>query len=86
MTSWSSAFLCLRVIALNEFTLVLAGPRSYYFFCTLVRTDVMMHNHAAEVSSKAVRGGFDRFLMTPWMACQNPSCHKNCAAVAQAAN
>ena len=26
------------------------------FFCTLVRTDVMMHNRAAEVSLTAVRG------------------------------
>ena len=52
----------------------------------MVRMDVMMHNRAADVSSTAVRGGFDRFLMTPWMACQNPSCYKNCAALAQAAN
>ena len=41
---------------------------------------------AAEVSSTAVRGGFGRFLMTPWNVCQNPSCYKNRAALAQAAN
>ena len=40
---------------------------------------------AADVSSKSVRGGFNRFLMTPWMAFQNPSCYKNCAALEQAA-
>ena len=40
----------LRAVALKEFTLVLAGPRACYFFCMLVRTDVMMHNCAAEVS------------------------------------
>ena len=45
-----------------------------------------MHNRAGEVSSTAVSREFDRFLMTPWMACQNPSCYKNCAALAQAAN
>ena len=45
-----------------------------------------MHNRAAEVSSTAVRGGFKCFLMTPLMACQNLSCYKNCAALAQAAN
>ena len=38
------------------------------------------------MSSTAVRGGFGRFLMTPWMACQNLSCYKNCATLAQAAN
>ena len=41
-------------------------------------------NRAAEVSLAAVRRGFDLFLMTPWMACQNPACYKNCAALAQA--
>ena len=66
--------------------LVPAGLRACYFFCTLVRTDVMMHNRAAEVSSTAVWGGFDRFLMTPWMACQNPSWYKNREALAQVAN
>ena len=76
----------LRAVTLKEFTLVTAGPRAYYFFCTLVRTDVMMHNRAAEVSSTAVRGGFDRFLMTPWMTCHNPSWYKNREALAQAAN
>ena len=45
-----------------------------------------MHNHAAEVSSTAVRGGFDRFLMTPWMSCQNPSWYENHEALAQAAD
>ena len=59
----------LRAVALKEFRLVPVGPRACYFFCTLVRTDVMMHNRAAEVILTAVRGGFDRFLMTPWMAC-----------------
>ena len=44
-----------------------------------------MHNRAAEVSSTAVRGGFERFLMTPWMACQNPSWYKNREAIAQVA-
>ena len=51
----------------------------------LMRTDAMIHNHAAEVISTAVKGGFDRFLMTPWMACQNPSWYKNREALAQAA-
>ena len=32
---------------------------------------------AAEVSLRAVTGGFDRFLMTTWNVCQNPSCYKN---------
>ena len=45
-----------------------------------------MHNRAAEVSSTALRGGFDRFLMTPWMACQNPSRYKNREVLSQAAN
>ena len=45
-----------------------------------------MHNRAAEVSSTAVRGGFDRFLMTPWMACQNPLWYTNRKELAQAAN
>ena len=40
-------FLPLRAVALKEFTLVPAGPRACYFFCILVRTDVMMHNRAA---------------------------------------
>ena len=34
----------------------------------------------------AVRGVFDRFLMTPWNVCQNPSCYKKSARLAQAAN
>ena len=38
------------------------------------------------MNSTAVRGGFDRFLMTPWMGCHNPSCYKNRAVLAQAAN
>ena len=66
--------------------LVPEGPRSCYFFFTLVRTDVMMHNSAAEVSSTAVRGGSNRLLMTPWTACQNPSWYKNRKALTQAAN
>ena len=41
---------------------------------------------AAEVSLTAVRGGFDRFLMTSWNVRQNPSCYKKRAALAQAAN
>ena len=45
-----------------------------------------MHNRAAEVSSTAVRGIFDRFLMTPLIACQNPSCYKNRAALVEVAN
>ena len=85
MTSWSSDFLRLHAVALTEYTLVLAGPRACYFFCTF-RTDVIMHNRTADVSSAAVRVGFDCFLMTPWMAFQNPSCYKICAALAQAAN
>ena len=86
MTSWLSAFSPpFRAVALTEFTLVSASLRACYFFCTL-RTDVMMHNRAAEVSLTAVRGGFDRFLMKPWMACQNPSWYKNCAALVQAKN
>ena len=56
MTSWSSAFSRLCAVALTKFTLVLEGPRACYFFCTL-RTDVMIHNRAAEVISTAVRGG-----------------------------
>ena len=40
----------------------------------------------AEVSSTAVRGGLDRFLITPWNVCQNPSCYKKRAWLAQAAN
>ena len=86
MTSWSSAFsrLC-AVVALTEFTLMSAGPRACYFFC-MFHTDVMMHIRAEEVSLTVVRGGFGRFLKTPWMACQNPSCYKNHAALAQAAN
>ena len=79
-------FSCLCAVALKEFTLVPVGLRACYFFCTLVRTDVMMHKRAAEVSSTAVRVGIDRFLMTPWMACQNPSWYKNRKALAQAAN
>ena len=43
-------FLRLRAVALKEFTLVPAGPRACNFFCTLVRTDVMMHNRSEEVS------------------------------------
>ena len=31
-------------------------------------------------------GGLERFLMTPWMACQNLPCYKNRAALAQASN
>ena len=41
---------------------------------------------AAEVILTAARGGFDRFLMTPWNVCQNPSCYKKRAALAQVAN
>ena len=41
---------------------------------------------AAEVSLMAVRGGLDRFLITPWNVCQNPSCYKKRAVLAQAAN
>ena len=41
---------------------------------------------AAEVSLTAVRGGFDRFLMTPWNVGQNPSCYKKRARLARAAN
>ena len=41
---------------------------------------------AAEVNSTAVRGGFDCFLMTAWMACQNPSFYKKHAVLVQAAN
>ena len=48
--------------------------------------DVMMHNHAAGVSLTDVRGGFDRFFMKPWMACQNTSCYKYRAALVQAEN
>ena len=66
--------------------LVPAGPRACYFFCTLVHTDAMMHNRAAEVSLTVVRGGFDRFLMTPCIACQNKSWSKNREALAQVAN
>ena len=33
-----------------------------------------------------MRGEFDRFLMIPWNVCQNPSCYKKRAALAQAAN
>ena len=69
-------FLHLCSVALKEFTLVPAGPRSWYFFCTSVHTDVMMHNRAAKVSLTSVRGGFENFLMKPWMACQNPSWYK----------
>ena len=73
MTSWSSAFLRLCAVILTEFTLVSDVPIACYFFT--LRKYVMMHNRAAEVSFTAVRGVFDRFLMTPWMACQNPSCY-----------
>ena len=41
---------------------------------------------AAEVSSRAVRGGFDHFLMTPWNVCQNLSCYKKRAWLAQVVN
>ena len=46
----------------------------------------MFRTGAAEVNSMAVRGGFEHFLMTPWNVCQNPSCYKKRAALAQAAN
>ena len=46
----------------------------------------MFQTRAAEVSLTALKGGFDRILMTPWMALQNPSCYKNRAALAQAVN
>ena len=76
----------LGAVALKEFTLVPEGPRACYFFCTLVRADVMMHNRAVEVSLRSVRGVFYRFLMTPWMTCHNPSWYKNRKALAQVAN
>ena len=38
---------------------------------------------AAEVSSTAVMRGLDRFLITPWNVCQNPSCYKKRAWLAQ---
>ena len=82
----TSAFRVFAPVALKEFTLVPTGPRGCYSFCTLVRTDVMMHNCAAEVSSTAVRRGFDRFLMTPWMACHNKSWYKYHEALVQAAS
>ena len=41
---------------------------------------------AMEVSLTAVRGVFDCFLMTPWNVCQNPSCYKKRAVLAQAEN
>ena len=41
---------------------------------------------AEEVSSMAVRGGLDCFLIKPWNVCQNPSCYKKRAWLAQAAN
>ena len=40
----------------------------------------------AEVSLTAVRGGLDRFLITHWNVCQNPSCYKKRAWITQAAN
>ena len=40
----------------------------------------------AEVVLTVVRGRFDRFLMTPCNVCQNTSCNKKRAALAQAAN
>ena len=52
--------------------------RIWWIHCDRSRT---FQTRAAEVSSTAVRGGFDRFLMTPWMACQNPSKYKNRAAL-----
>ena len=57
--------------------------RIWWIRCDGSRT---FRTRAGEVSSTAVRGGFDLFLMTPRMACQNPSCYKNRAALAQAAN
>ena len=61
MTSLLSAFLLLCAVALTEFTLVSAGPRACYFFCTL-RTDVMMHNRAMEASlTAATRRSSDLF-------------------------
>ena len=54
--------------------------------CAVTLNDVIIHNRAVEVSSTAVRGGFDRLLMTPLMACENPSWYKNLAVLAQAAN
>ena len=41
---------------------------------------------AAEVSSTAVRGGFDRFLMTPWNVGQNPSFYKKRARLVRVVN
>ena len=38
------------------------------------------------VSLAAVRGRFDRFSMTPWNVCQNPSFYKKCVRLEQAAN
>ena len=72
MTSWLSDFCAFAPSHLMNLRWCRQVLEPDNFFCTLVRTDVMMHNRAAEVSSTAVRGGFDRFLMTPWMACQNP--------------
>ena len=40
----------------------------------------------AEVISAAVRGGLYLLLITPWNVCQNPSCYKKRAWLAQAAN
>ena len=85
MTSWSSAFRAFAPSYLRNLRWCRQVLEPDTFF-TLVRTDVMMHNRAAEVSSTAVRGVFDRFLMTPWMACQNPSRYKNREVLSQAAN
>ena len=75
MTSWSSAFITFTPSNLRNLRWCQQVLEPATFF-TLVRTDVMMNNREAEVSSMAVRGGFDRFLMTTWMACQNPSWYK----------
>ena len=87
--SFSSSFFVVFIVFIprdDRGVVYMRVLRKFSGFGGFIATGLGRFERVAEVSSTAVRGVLDRFLMTPWMAFQNPSCYKNCAALTQAAN